>query len=176
MIRPELATALRRWAEPIWATGVTLAGLWLVGRGGWFFGLLGGLLAAVALIWLLAALRRSRFTRDIAAPGVVEIDEGAIRYLGASALGGQIALRELSEIRLMRLHGHAHWRLKSNSGEALLIPLEAAGAPALADAFAALPGIDMGAVAAALARIEQGGPAVISLWSPSPTTTTGRPV
>ncbi len=76
-------------------------------------------------------------------------------------MGGQIALRELSEIRLLNINNRAYWRLKSGSGEALLVPLDAAGAEALADAFTSLPGLDMGRVSAA---VTHAGPAVRTLW------------
>ena len=85
---------------------------------------------AVAVAWGIDARRRMRFRREIAAPGVVELIEGAIRYYGARALGGEIALRDLVEVRLLTLRGHPHWRLRSDAGEALLIPVEAAGAAA----------------------------------------------
>ena len=44
--------------------------------------------------------------------GVREIREAA---------DGEIALRDLVEIRLLRLKGRGHWRLRSASGEALLV-------------------------------------------------------
>ena len=164
LIRPDLMRRLRPWFEPVAAILAGLVCLWIALLGGWFFAGLGLLGGAVALAWLIGSLRRARFARDVAAPGVVEIDEGAIRYYGARLLGGQMALRELSEIRLIRLGDRGHWRLKSLSGEAMLIPIDAAGAASLADAFVALPGLDMGAVSAALARIDRGGPALHILW------------
>ena len=126
-------------------------GIWVFARGGLLFQPLGAAILALALLWGLGAWRRRRFAAPIGAPGLVEVEEGAIRYLDARALGGEIALRDLSQIRLIRLDGRAHWRLKTQGGEALLIPVEAAGAAALADAFAALPGFDLGAASAALA-------------------------
>ncbi|WP_299847623.1 hypothetical protein [uncultured Paracoccus sp.] len=150
MIRPELRQKLRRWSEPLCASAALLVSLWFLTLGGWFFGLIGIGGGFVALAWLLAAIRRLPFRRDIGGPGVVEIDEGAIRYYGARLLGGEIALRDLSEIRLLPLQGRPHWRLKSTDAQALLIPLDAAGAAGLADAFAALPGIRMGEISAAL--------------------------
>ena len=150
MIRPELMRSLRRWSEPLSAIIALLVSLWFLTLGGWFFGLIGIGGGFVSLAWLLAALRRLPFRRDVGGPGVVEIDEGAIRYYGALLLGGEIALRDLSEIRLLPLQGRPHWRLKSTDAQALLIPLDAAGAAALADAFAALPGIRMGEISAAL--------------------------
>ncbi|AUH62849.1 hypothetical protein [Paracoccus zhejiangensis] len=161
MIRPELRQILRRWSEPLSAIGALLVSLWFLTLGGWFFGLIGLGGGFVSLAWLLAAIRRLPFRRDIGGPGVVEIDEGAIRYYGARLLGGEIALRDLSEIRLLPLQGRPHWRLKSTDAQALLIPLDAAGAAGLADAFAALPGIRMGEISAALNHPDA---AVRTLW------------
>jgi hypothetical protein len=161
MIRPELRQKLRRWSEPLSAFAALLVSLWFFTLGGWFFGLIGLGAGFVSLAWLLAAIRRLPFRRDIGGPGVVEIDEGAIRYYGARLLGGEIALRDLSEIRLLPLRGRPHWRLKSTDAQALLIPLDAAGAAALADAFASLPGIRMGEISAALNHPDA---AVRTLW------------
>ncbi|MDO5613116.1 MAG: hypothetical protein Q4G14_07730 [Paracoccus sp. (in: a-proteobacteria)] len=165
MIRPDLIERLRPWGESLAAMATALTCLWITRLGGWFFGALGLAGGVVALLWLIAALRRARFARAITAPGVVEIDEGAIRYYGAPVLGGEIALRDLSEIRLLTLQGAAHWRLRAQDGQALLIPVDAAGAPLLADAFATLPGIDMGTIAAALATGGDGAaPPMRTLW------------
>lgn len=161
MIRPELMRHLRRWSEALCALLAALVSLWFLTLGGWFFGLIGIGGGFVSLAWLLAALRRLPFRREVGGPGMVEIDEGAIRYYGARLLGGEIALRDLSEIRLLSLHGQPHWRLKSTDAQALLIPLDAAGAAALADAFAALPGIRMGEISAAL---NHPGATIRTLW------------
>lgn len=164
MIRPDLRAWLARWSEALVAGALAPAGLWLMLRGGWFFGLLGALVALVGAALLIGALRRLPFRRRIGAPGVVEIDEGAIRYYGAAALGGEIALRDLTEIRLLRLKGRGHWRLRNAGGEALLIPVDAAGAAMLADAFTALPGLDMGVVSGALAHLADQSDAVRTVW------------
>lgn len=151
LIRPEITARLRPWREVIAAGLTAAAGAYLFSLGGWLLRPVGLAVFVTAALWGLGAWRRRRFDAAIAAPGLVEIEEGAIRYYGAQVLGGEIALRDLDQIRLMRLDGQAHWRLRSNHGEALLIPVEAAGAAALADAFAALPGFDLGAASAALA-------------------------
>lgn len=150
-IRPELAAWLRPWRELAAAALTFAAGGWLFSLGGLLFRPLGAGVMLAAALWALGAWRRRRFAAEIAAPGLVEIEEGAIRYFGARALGGEIALRDLDQIRLLRLDGQAHWRLCSRTGEALLIPVQAAGAANLADAFAALPGFDLGRAAGALA-------------------------
>jgi len=149
MIRPELAAALHRWREPLIAAGVALAGVWVATRGGWLLGPLGLLVAALGAGLGLSALRRVRFARDVSAPGVVEVDEAQVAYLGP-ATGGFVSLPELAEIRLIAVQGQRHWRLKQTDGQALIIPVDAAGAGALYDAFAALPGIDMGRFLAAM--------------------------
>ncbi|PAU97180.1 hypothetical protein [Paracoccus salipaludis] len=151
MIRPELVARFKPWREVAAAALTGAFGIWVFARGGLLFQPLGAAILALALLWGLGAWRRRRFAAPIGAPGLVEVEEGALRYLDARALGGEIALRDLSQIRLIRLDGRAHWRLKTQGGEALLIPVEAAGAAALADAFAALPGFDLGAASAALA-------------------------
>ncbi len=163
MIRPELQALVLRHREALAAGAVALAGLWIATRGGWFLGAVG--LGAVALGagWAFLALRRLRFARPVTDPGLVEIDEGRIGYYGAGVrgLGGYVALADLIEIRLLRLHGHPHWRLRTADAQAILIPVAAAGAEGLHDAFATLPGIDMGALAAALDREVT----VQSLWT-----------
>ena len=165
MIRPELRRHLTRWKEPLIAGAVSLVGVWLALRGGWFFGLLGALVMLVGLALLIGAWQRLPFRRQIAAPGVVEIDEGTVRYYGATILGGEIALRDIIEIRLLRQRNRGFWRLRSLAGEALLIPIDAAGAAALAHAFTALPGLDMGTVSSALAHIERQRDAMRTVWT-----------
>lgn len=154
VIRPELMARFGPWRE-VAAAGLTAgSGIWLFLRGGWFFQAIGLAVLAVGVIWAISARRQMRFRRDIAAPGLVECDEGAIRYLAPRVLGGEIPLRDLAEIRMLRLSGQRHWRLKTVDGQALLIPVEAAGADSLAHAFAALPGVDMGRITRALADDE----------------------
>lgn len=151
MIRPELVARFRPWREVAAAALAGAFGIWVFAQGGLLFQPVGGVILALALLWGIGAWRRRRFAVAIGAPGLVEVEEGAIRYYGARVPGGEVALRDLSQIRLLRLDGHAHWRLRTQGGEALLIPVEAAGAAALADAFAALPGFDLRAASAALA-------------------------
>lgn len=154
MIRPALRDHLLRQREA-YAAGLGLAAsLWVATRGGWFLAGVGLILAAVALGWLMLALRRARFLRPVSDPGVVDLDEGRIGYYGAggSVLGGYLALEDLAEIRLLHLNGSQFWRLKSRDGQALLIPVAAVGSEKLFDAFASLPGIDLGALTSALSN------------------------
>ncbi|MFD1882538.1 hypothetical protein [Paracoccus pacificus] len=154
---------LRPWAEPAGAACAALAGLWLFGLGGWFFWPIGAALTLLALGWLVVAWRRMVFRRDVAAPGLVEIDESRIRYFGARTLGGEMNLRDLAEIRVMTLDGRLYWRLRSLDAQAMLIPLDAAGAAALPDAFAALPGASLSELARGLEYVQTNG-GFRSLW------------
>jgi len=149
MIRPEALAALRRWREVILAACLALLGLWLATRSGPIPLSAGLALLALSAAWALSGWRRMRFAQDIAAPGFVEVIEGEVRYFGPS-FGGAVSLSNLTELRLMTLHGRRLWRLKQRDGQALLIPVDAAGAEALFDGFTALPGLDMTAVLAAL--------------------------
>ncbi len=163
LIRPELARWLHPRRELLAAVALALLGGWIASRGGWLLLLLGAAVLVLGVGWGVGSWRRLAFRREVSAPGVVEIDEGAIRYYATRALGGTIALRDLAEIRLLRLNGHDHWRLRTRGGEALLIPTEAKGADQLANAFTALPGLDLGRVSAALAQ--RGGPSLRVVWT-----------
>ncbi|WP_444454142.1 hypothetical protein ACTTAI_02915 [Rhodobacter capsulatus] len=152
MIRPELRAHLIRQREAYVAGLLLAASLWIATRGGWFLAAVGLCLAALTAGWVVLALRRARFSRPVSDPGVVDLDEGRIGYYGTGGLvlGGYMALDDLSEIRLLILKDSQFWRLKSRDGQALLVPVAAVGSEKLFDAFAGLPGIDMGAMTAAL--------------------------
>jgi hypothetical protein len=149
VIRPEALTALARWREALMAVCIVGAGIWLCLLGGLILIPVG--LAAIALGAGLGviALRRLRFVQDAAGPGVVELDEAQIGWLGPEG-GGYLSLRELAELRLMSRGSRRFWRLKQMDGQALLIPVDASGAERLFDAFTALPGMDSNALVSAL--------------------------
>lgn len=163
MIRPGARAFLARWQEAGFGAGVLAAGLWVAAQGGWILLPAGGALAALGAALLLLALRRLRFAAAPATPGVVEVDEQQVGYLGPAG-GGFVSLRELVELRLIARGGQRFWRLKQSDGQALLIPVDAAGADRLFDAFAALPGLESGALVAALAPA--GAPGAQALAAP----------
>lgn len=163
LIRPELARALRPFLLP--AIMAALA-VWLLRLGGYLLGPLGFLILVAAVALAVVEWRRRQLGATARhGPGVVELSEGVLRYWSAGDLGGEIAVRDLVEIRLLLLDRRPHWRLRSAPGEALLIPADAWDAELLADAFATLPGIDLGALAQARRRAERpGAPQVQTLW------------
>lgn len=149
LMRPEFRAGLARWSEVLWAAAMLAFGLWVAHLGGLVLIPAGLALAALGLGWGVTALRRMRFVRETGAPGVIEVDEAQIGYLGPN-FGGYVSVEDLVELRLLTLHGRRLWRLKQADGQALLVPVDATGSERLYDAFARLPGIDMGAVVAAL--------------------------
>ncbi len=149
LIRPEVVAGLRRGREVIAAGVVIFIGLWLAWLGGLVLVPLGLGVAVIGVGWAVQSLRRLRFTQGHDAPGVVEVDEGQVGYFGPG-VGGFVGLPDLVELRLVSIRGQRMWRLKQADGQALLIPVDAAGAERLFDAFASLPGMDSGALVTAL--------------------------
>ncbi|MDH2325622.1 hypothetical protein QCN27_01950 [Cereibacter sp. SYSU M97828] len=147
MIRHEIREGLHRWREVIAAGLIAVFGLWLIGKG-WFLGPIGALLLALGAALALNGWRRLRFAGSGDGLGVVSVDEGQVSYL-APEVGGFIALSELVELRLLSVQGRRMWRLRQSDGQALLIPVDAAGADKLFDAFASLPGMDVSRLLAA---------------------------
>jgi hypothetical protein len=148
-LRPALRQSLSRNREVLAGGAVALLGGWIAAQGGWLMLPAGGAMVVLGTLWAWTALRRLRFQRAAGAPGMVEIDEGQIGYLGP-AFGGYVALPDLVEIRLLAVRGRRLWRLRQADGQALLVPVDAVGADRLFDAFASLPGLDAAALVAAL--------------------------
>ena len=148
-VRPELAEAISQRREAIAAAALVVFGGWIASRGGLFYLPLGLALLALGAGWTILALRRLRFRQTGDAPGMVRVTEAQIAYMGPN-VGGFVGLPDLAEIRLLTLRGRRIWRLRQADGSQLHIPVEAEGAEALFDAFAALPGMDTQALVAAL--------------------------
>lgn len=149
MIRPEFIQLIWRGRELLWALVVVFCGLWLVWLGGFVLVPLGVVIAALGSGMALLAWRRMRFAQTVDAPGIVEVNEAQVGYLGP-ANGGFVSLAELVEVRLVTVRQRRFWRLKQADGQTLLIPVEAEGADGLFDAFASLPGMDTATLVAAL--------------------------
>lgn len=148
-VRPEVLQGFVRAREVIFGGVVAAAGIWSIWMGGYFFVPMGVAVLALGIGWSVLALRRMRFGQAGEAPGVVEVDEAQIAYFGPR-VGGTIGLPDLVEIRLLTVRGRRIWRLRQADGQSLLIPVEAAGAERLFDAFTALPGMDSAVLIAAL--------------------------
>lgn len=141
-LRPEAVAVLTRWREVLTGAAIALFGIWVAFWGGPVFAMLGGIVALAGAGLAVIAWRRMRFARGAGAPGVVEVVEGQIGYLGPHG-GGYVALSDLSEIALIYPGpGLRAWRLSRPDSTVLVVPTGASGAEALFDAFAGLPGLD----------------------------------
>ena len=161
-VRPEVTEMIWRAREVIWAGLVVAAGGWLIGLGGYVLVPVGLVVGGIGSVLAVTAFRRMRFEQSVSAPGIVELDEAQVGYLGPE-VGGFLSLQELVELRLLSLRGRRLWRLKQADGQALLIPVDARGAERLFDAFANLPGMDTAGLVAALEPSSQPTGAALTL-------------
>ena len=139
-LRPEARAALWRWREVICGGLILLLGLWWASQS---FGLVRWFAALVVLAGVLigvVALQRLRFSMGSGGAGVVQVDERRLAYFGPLS-GGVIDLGDLVQVDLDPTGKPAHWVLRDQGGQMIHIPVNAAGAGALFDVFAALPGI-----------------------------------
>ena len=136
-IRPEVRASLARWREVI-AGAVTLAlglQLALTSYGALF--LIGAALALAGAALVVAGVQRARFRSGGGGAGVVDLDERRITYFGPFG-GGAVSVDDLVEIGV---DPSRSWLIRDAHGTHLMIPMNAEGADALFDAFAAVPGL-----------------------------------
>ena len=139
-LRPEAARVLHRWREVLVALAVVLLGLWIALNPGPVVRGFGYVLVAIGALGAIPAIRRARFGTAGEGPGVVQVVEGRITYMGP-VTGGAIALGEMTALSLRHEpDGGQTWVLEQ-PGETLDIPANARGAEALFDAFVTLDGM-----------------------------------
>lgn len=140
-IRPAVRAAIWKWREMIGAAGLVLLGLWWSVSVAMPVRFIGYAAIVLGLIFMIGAWQRMRFRSDGAGPGVVKIVERRLAYFGPLT-GGAV---EMDEVVKLELEPQAlpapHWIIANERGERLEIPVNADGADALFDLFAALPGI-----------------------------------
>ena len=139
-IRPEVIAFLSRWHEAFLAVAVGGLGIYLVLTSFGILAWIGGAMIAMAPFQFYAGIQRGRFRGRSGGPGVVTVTEGQVAYFGPLT-GGAIALSELSRLSLDSASHPPCWVLEQPGQPALQVPLNAEGADALFDVFAALPGI-----------------------------------
>lgn len=140
MIRPAARAAIARWSETIWGAGVLALGLyWGFFTGGGLLHWLGYAVAIAGTLLIVAGVQRGRFRTGSGGPGIVQIVEGRIAYMGPLS-GGVADIDALTELHYDPTGKPSHWVLHQDGQPALAIPISAEGADALFDSFAALPG------------------------------------
>ncbi|MFK7874767.1 MAG: hypothetical protein AB8B71_03160 [Paracoccaceae bacterium] len=140
-IRPEARDTLWRWREVLVGAALIVMGSWWIVGPGQLMGLVGGGAALVGAGLAYVGTQRARFRGRQGGVGSVDVDEGQIIYFGPLT-GGAMALRDMTELALLRSSVTTHWRLSSKE-ERLFIPIDADGADVLFDAFTTLPGLNV---------------------------------
>ena len=147
--RPEAKAALWRWREVLSAAALVLVGAWwIIGPGG-LLALPGWAVVVGGFALALVGVQRMRFRGAGDGAGAVQVVEGQVGYFGPET-GGVVALVMLERLILSATQEPAHWRLEAAEQEPVLIPVNAAGAEALFDAFATLDGLRTERMLAAL--------------------------
>ncbi len=160
LIRAEAARLLWRWREAATGAAALALGLWWLADGTRVLAFLGLALIAGGSLLALAGVQRARFRRQGDGPGVVRVTEGQLAYFGPFD-GGLVAIRDILRLEIDPRPDGARWILGRPAQAPLEIPVNAAGAEALFDVFAALPGID---TAAMLAALERDPAARVTVW------------
>ena len=158
-IRPEARAGLWRWREALVGIGVLVLGLWWANG----FGILKWLgfgLIALGVVVVFAGFQRARFRGGQGGPGVVQVDEGEVTYFGPLS-GGSVAMRDLSRLELDGASRPPVWVLTQPGLAQVHIPINAAGADLLFDAFATLPGLKTEAM---LNHLQNTPDATVLIW------------
>ncbi|QUJ75605.1 hypothetical protein KDD17_11635 [Sulfitobacter albidus] len=162
--RPEAKAALWRWREVLVAGTLVLLGLWwLLGPGGLLM-LPGAALLIAGIALGVVGVQRGRFRGTGDGAGAVQVDEGQVAYFGPLT-GGVVALRDLERLSLDRRGSPAHWRLDAAGQSPVMIPVNAAGADALFDAFATLPALRTERM---LTELRGGTAQAVVIWERTP--------
>lgn len=137
LIRPEVRDGLFRWREVLVGIATLLIGLRLATTSFGAVFIIGCGLALAGAALIFAGIQRARFRSGGGGAGVVDIDERQITYFGPYG-GGAVSVDELVEIGV---DPSRSWLMRDAAGTHLMIPMNAEGADALFDAFAAVPGL-----------------------------------
>ncbi|WP_366522985.1 hypothetical protein [uncultured Tateyamaria sp.] len=157
--RPEAKAALWRWREVLAGAALAVLALWLLAQARGVLGYVAPVMLVGAGALIMVGLQRGRFRGAGGGLGTVQVVEGEVIYFGPLT-GGSVSLREVQRLTLDGGQKPAHWRLDQPDHPPLLIPVDADGADALFDAFAALPGLKTERMLAKL-RADAGAPVLI---------------
>ncbi len=172
MIRPEVASELKRWVEPAVALAATLAALWVVGMPGMRWGWLSLALALPIVVaggvWLRVAVRRALMTGP-KSQGSLFVEERRVLHVGP--LGNvQVDLDEVTRIDLLvssRRDVPPGLMVYLPDSPPVSLPLDAEGSEGLLDAMTGLPGFSADRFHAQRARAQRGaqGVPMLTVWT-----------
>ena len=149
-VRPEARATLTKWREALIGLPVAVLGVYWSAS----YGLLqwiGFAMLAIGAMMVVTGIQRALFKSGRGGPGLVEVDEGEVSYYGPLS-GGSVSIRDLTLLSLDPRSKPAVWVLRQPGQDDLYVPVNAEGADALFDAFAALPGINTAKLVSTLQR------------------------
>ncbi|SIO17752.1 hypothetical protein [Vannielia litorea] len=164
LIRPEARKHLDRWRECIAAAAIIAVGIWLgtqtTGLAWW----LAVALISFGLFAFYAGLQRARIRPRSGGRGLIELDEGALRYMTGEG-GMVVSLPEVVRIEIETTGegpfvDDLFWLWVTPEGTAR-IPASAAGSEKMVDALAGFPGARYEQVIVASASTE---PRLFIVW------------
>lgn len=161
-LRPEAAATLMRFRETLAGLAATLLGVWWLTTGVGAVVLVGAVLAVAGPLLAWAGIQRARFRGAGEGPGMVRVVEGQLTYYGP-ADGGAVFTQDITGLALHPGASGPEWVIHHRGGPPLVIPVDAAGAEALFDVFAALPGLETQTM---LARLSHPPPEPVTIWAP----------
>lgn len=151
-MRPEARAALWRWREVGYAGLVAAFGLWWAWGGLGVVKWIGFILVALAIILAIAGIQRGRFRQAGQGPGIVQVAERRLAYMGPLE-GGAMDIADLTRLDLdPSSYPAPSWVLTGMGGQILSIPVNAEGSEALFDLFGSLDGIETEAMLQVLSR------------------------
>ncbi len=164
LIRPEAQKQLHRWRECIAGAFIIAVGVWLGFRTSgiaWWFAVA---LIAFGLFGFYAGLQRARIRPRSGGRGLIELDEGALRYMTGEG-GMVVSLPEVVRVEIETtgegpMTDDLFWLWVTPEGTAR-IPASAAGSEKMVDALAGFPGARYEQVIAASGSTE---PRLFIVW------------
>lgn len=158
-VRPEVRQFVSRSRECIAGLVIAAGGFWLAlvttGVPRWF----AYVVILLGLLTFITGLPRARIRMRQGGRGVVELDEGALRYLTPEG-GAVLALPGVIRIEIETTAGDLFWIWVTDEGTAR-IPGSAAGSDKMVDALVHFPGARYEQVIAASAST---APALFIIW------------
>ena len=161
-IRPDAAAQIMRFRETLVGLAATALGLWWMITGTGAVILVGVVLTVAGPLLAWAGIQRARFRGPGQGPGMVRLLEGQLTYYGPSD-GGAVFTQDITALALHPGPAGAEWVIQHHGGPPLSIPVDAAGADALFDVFAALPGLDTQSM---LAHLIHPPDQPVVIWAP----------
>ncbi len=149
-LRPELRDALMKYRDVLIGLALAVVGAWWSATAHGAVAFIGYAAVGLGIVLMIGGWQRMRFHSEGQGPGVIQIVERRLAYLGPLT-GGVMEMDDAVSLALEPQSLPApHWIITDAAGKVLEIPVNAEGSDALFDLFAALPGMRTEVMLAAL--------------------------